>query len=280
MSDELSQEQPLTQNNQRVVFNPLRMVVTAVSLCLWIILMLLVFGGVRLFAPAKLPGFFQCFHRGCCRILALRYQTHGQLCQHRPTLFLSNHISYLDIFVLGGAIPGHFIAKSEVASWPVLGWLAKVQNTLFFERKGRQVRSQLSVMATHFNGGGNLILFPEGTSTEGEHVEPFKSSLLQSVEQSQCVVMIQPVTIAYCSYRGKTMTPQIRDKFAWYGDMPFASHLFGAMAMGPVQISVVFHAPIQLTDFSARKDCAFYAWQQVFEGLNQQLNQSIHSKTD
>ena len=86
------------------------------------------------------------FHRGLCRIFGLRLKVNGHICQQRPTLFISNHVSYLDIFLLGSVVPGYFIAKSEVATWPLLGKLARLQNTLFIERNSRHARAQVEIL--------------------------------------------------------------------------------------------------------------------------------------
>lgn len=226
---------------------------------------------VRFIARNQLERFFQVFHSGCCKIFKLNCRMIGEPSTQRPALFLSNHISYLDIFILGRCIPGHFIAKSDVANWPVLGPLAKVQNTLFFERKGRKINAQLSVMYKHFDEGGNLILFPEGTSTEGTHVEPFKSSLLSALESSSTPVTIQPITIAYTHYDQKPIQQCERDAFAWYGEMPFASHFFKALGMKQCRVVVEFHEVVSLEDFDCRKRCAEYCQRQVAEGLERIL---------
>ncbi|MBX2810126.1 MAG: 1-acyl-sn-glycerol-3-phosphate acyltransferase [Cellvibrionaceae bacterium] len=201
----------------------------------------------------------------------MRCTVEGTLTEYRPSLYLSNHISYLDVFVLGSVIPGYFIAKSEVARWPVFGRLAKLQNTLFFERNGQKVRKQLGIMSSHFDRNGSLILFPEGTSTEGEHVEPFKSSLLQSLEHSDKSVHIQPVTIAYTHYKNQKMTRCIRDHYAWYAKMPFFSHFFNALGMATAEVKVILHEPVALNQFASRKACAHYCWQKVSDGLSASL---------
>ena len=249
-----------------------RMLLSIVFLLAWIIFMLLANSVFRLCFPRYLDRFYQVFHGVCARAFSIRCHTKGQVSTAKPTLFLANHISYLDVFVLGSVLPGYFIAKSEVASWPILGWLAKVQNTLFFERNSRKVQGQLQVMAKHFNLKGNLILFPEGTSTEGEHVEPFKSSLLQSIDQAEEEVMIQPVTIAYTRYRKKPMNRFMRDHYAWYAKMPFASHFFKALGLGSSDVEIVLHNPVTLSDFDSRKACAAYCWQRVSSGLDEALS--------
>jgi len=232
----------------------------------------LYFALAKIVKYGKLEQIPMLFHRGCCRILGLRIQTSGELSARHPVLFVSNHISYLDIFVLGGIVPGCFIAKSEVASWPILGSLAKIQNTLFFERKGNRVRSQIQVMENHLRGGGNLILFPEGTSTEGVHVEPFKSTLFHAAELELATpITIQPITISYTLWKGRTMTQAIREYFAWYGPMPFASHFYNMMGMGSATVELKFHTPVQLKDFESRKACAEYCYQQVSNALENSL---------
>jgi len=149
----------------------------------------------------------------------------------------------------------------------VLGWLAKAQNTLFFERNSKKVRGQMAVMSDHFNREGNLILFPEGTSTDGEHVQPFKSSLLQSVELSEKEVMIQPITLAYTKYNNQPMCRQRRDQYAWYATMPFASHFFNALGLAKSDVEIIFHEPVTLSEFENRKACAADCQQRVATGL-------------
>lgn len=243
-------------------------VFSALLLVIWILLMLPVFFIFKHLLTSRMNIFYKFFHHVCCYLFAMKVSTEGAISDLKPTLFLSNHISYLDIFALGSKLPGYFIAKSEVAGWPILGKLAKMQNTLFFERKGNKIRAQLSIMSDHFDEKKNLILFPEGTSTEGEHVEPFKSSLLQSVEQAVNTVTIQPVTIAYTHYKNKPMNREVRDQYAWYATMPFGSHFFNALGLKKSSVKIIFHPTVVLTNFETRKECASYCWQQVSKGLN------------
>lgn len=248
-----------------------RTAISTVLLVAWVMISLLVYLIVKCILPNKLASLYMLFHRGSCWIFSMRCHIYGKVSEAQPTLYLCNHVSYLDVFVLGSSTPGYFIAKSEVAGWPILGWLAKLQNTLFFERKSRKVKEQLKVMSDHFNKKGNLILFPEGTSTEGEHVEPFKSSLLQSIEGASEPVTIQPVTLAYTHYKNQPMTRLIRDHYAWYATMPFASHFFSALGMAKSDVSIIFHEPVSLDDFGARKECAAHCWKAVADGLEQAI---------
>lgn len=201
-----------------------------------------------------------------CEIFGLRVKFSGQQCHVRPVLFVGNHISYLDIFALG-SIRAFFIAKSEVASWPLLGTYARFQNTLFFERKGGRAKAQIARMQAHLAKGESLVLFAEGTSTEGAHVEPFKSSLIEAAnlpsELSDRRVSIQPLTIAYTHQAGVRMDQVARDHYAWYGTMPFGSHAAALLSLSPVDVKVHFHPVCYLDQFESRKACADHCQQLV-----------------
>lgn len=244
-----------------------RSVLSLLFIIFWVPFCVATYGVVQLFAPKRIDHVYKLFHKGCCWAFGLELAIKGDIATKRPILFLANHISYLDVFLLGSVLPAYFIAKSEVASWPILGPLAKIQNTLFFERRGVRIREQLEVMSGHFNDNGNLILFPEGTSTEGEHVEPFKSSLLQSVEMADTDVLIQPVTIAYTHHDNQVMSRAVRDHYAWYATMPFAPHFFSALGMGKARVSLQFHPPVSIKSFETRKDCANYCFAKVASNL-------------
>jgi len=217
----------------------------------------LVFMLARLF---RLPNYQQLphvFHAGVCKILGINVIESGEMSVARPTLYLSNHVSYVDIFVLGH-LPAYFIAKAEVASWPVLGTLAQFQNTLFIERKAGRAKQQLEILQNHLEQDNSLTLFPEGTSTNGTHVETFKSTLLESAKlPSGKRVAIQPVTVAYTHYNGELINNQAtRDHYAWYAKMPFLPHFLGLMPRKRIDAKIHFHPVCYLDDFATRKECA------------------------
>ena len=192
-------------------------------------------------------------------------------------MFVSNHISYLDVFVLGD-IPAYFIAKAEVANWPVLGKFAKYQNTLFIERKVGKAKQAMEVMQRHLQSLNNLILFPEGTSTDGMHVETFKSSLFEaanlvnkeSVEEVK--VAIQPISLAYTHQGGQKMNRIMLDHYAWYAKMPFAPHFVKLFPLKSVEIKVHLHPVCYLEQFETRKECAEHCQNLVSMKLNEFLN--------
>jgi len=205
------------------------------------------------------------FHAGANWFFNLNVTYEGELWDQSPTIYVSNHSTYMDVFVLGAKLPGSFIAKSEVAGWPVFGKLATLQGTFFFERNAIRAADQISQLQTHLGNGESLIFFPEGTSTPGTHVEKFRSSLLAAAGLEG--VKIQPISVAYATYEGQPMDQNTRDHYAWYIPMPFLSHFLGGLGLGRVGVKVILHDPIDIADFDSRKTCATYCEQKVREGL-------------
>ena len=153
---------------------------------------------------------FPCFyHRLCCRILGIRVKQIGSPVDDRPVLFVANHTAYLDIAVLGSVIPGSFISKNEIATWPLFGWLAKLQRSVFVDRQVRSTAQQRDAIVERLDAGDALILFPEGTSGDGNLVLPFKSALFSSVfnRRSDAAIAVQPVSVAYTRLDGHAARP-------------------------------------------------------------------------
>src|SRR5256714_15267935 len=145
----------------------------------------------------------------------------------RPVLFPANPVSYLDITIFSSLIAGSFVAKREVAGWPLFGWLAKLQRSVFIDRQVRSTADQRDSIAGRLAAGDALILFPEGTSGDGNRVLPFKSALFSVADQPATgPVTVQPVSIAYTRLNSMPIGRRYRPLFAWYGAMPMAPHLW------------------------------------------------------
>ena len=117
------------------------------------------------------------YHKICRRIFGIKIKTVGKVSVNFPILLISNHASYLDIIILGSLFKTSFVAKREVEKWPLFGILAKLQNTIFIDRKISSLKIQENKIIKHLNKKKNLVIFPEGTSSDGNEVLPFKSSL-------------------------------------------------------------------------------------------------------
>jgi 1-acyl-sn-glycerol-3-phosphate acyltransferase len=213
-----------------------------------------------------LPAFY---HRWCCRILGFRVRTIGTPTRRRPVLFVSNHVSYTDITVLGALIAGSFIAKTEVAGWPLFGWLAKLQRTVFVDRQVRSTALQRDSITSRLAAGDALILFPEGTSGNGNRVLPFKSALFSAVETVQTIepIVIQPVSIAYTRLDGIPLGRLFRPYFAWYGSTELTPHLWSMIGLGTVEVVVEFHPPTHFADCGSRKALARYCHARIVGGV-------------
>lgn len=191
------------------------------------------------------------FHRTACALIGVRITQVGERSRENPVLLLSNHASWLDISVLGAVAPVVFVAKSEVANWPVFGWLAKLQRTIFVERERRHRTGDAArAMGDRLLGGDVVVLFPEGTSSDGIRILPFRSALIGAVHHTigdqthHDRVTVQPVSIAYVRYGGVPVGRALRDKVAWYGETELVPHLMNMLASGAVDVTVSWGEPV------------------------------------
>jgi 1-acyl-sn-glycerol-3-phosphate acyltransferase len=226
----------------------------------------------------RLPRFY---HGLCCRILGIELELRGAPSPARPTLFVVNHTSYLDIAILGAAIPASFVAKSEVAGWPLFGWLAKLQRTVFVDRRARSTAVQRDAIRDRLDAGDSLILFPEGTSGDGTRVLPFKSALFSAADYDGAggALPVQPVSVAYVRLDGLPLGRFFRPFFAWYGDMDLAPHLWTMMGLGTLSVLVTFHAPVTLASFGSRKALAAHCHRVIAEGVSAALAGRLPAET-
>ena len=213
------------------------------------------------------------YHRGCCRLLGLRVRRIGRPTMSRPALYAANHISYLDITAVGSLIIGSFVAKTEIAGWPLFGWLARLQRSVFIDRRVGSTAAQRDSMAGRLAAGDALILFPEGTSSDGNRVLPFKSALFSVAGDTLAgPVTVQPVSIAYTRLDGLPIGRRLRPLFAWYGTMTLVPHLWTVLGLGTIEIVVEFHPPTTLADCGSRKALARHCHERVAGGLANALS--------
>jgi lyso-ornithine lipid O-acyltransferase len=191
--------------------------------------------------------------RTALRLLHLPLVVHGTP-MTRPGAVVANHSSWLDIFVLNAVQTVYFVAKSEVAGWPGIGWLARATGTLFIARKGTEAKRQQEVFTSRLMAGHRLLFFPEGTSTDAVRILPFKSTLFEAFFAPALVrsMHIQPVTVVFHAPAGED--PR---HYGWWGDMEFGSHLLKTLAT-PRQgrVEVTFHPEVPVDAFANRKDLA------------------------
>jgi 1-acyl-sn-glycerol-3-phosphate acyltransferase len=214
------------------------------------------------------------YHRLICALFGIHIRIVGKPITGEGVLMLANHTSWADILIFSAATPLSFVSKAEVARWPLFGTLARLQRTVFVERERRSTTGEArDVIRERLLAGETLLLFPEGTSHDGNRVLPFKSALLGAAEAvlaSGRHVTVQPVSAAFTSLHGLPMGRENRPLFAWYGDMEMVPHLWDAILAGPIEVVVQFHSPLSLDEMD-RKTLAVRARQVIQTGVSEAL---------
>lgn len=202
----------------------------------------------------SLPRFW---HRAVSRSLGVDSSLTGTAVSG-SVLYVSNHLSWLDIPVIGAHLRGSFVAKAEVGEMGLVALLADLQKTIYVQREQRrQSAEQANSIGARLRSGGNVILFPEGTSNDGVRVLPFKSTLFSVVDGSaQPDIRIQPVSVAYTHLNGLPLTRQRMASIAWIGDTALGPHALEFMRLGKVKARILCHEPVRRADFADRKALA------------------------
>lgn len=194
------------------------------------------------------------WHRLALATLGVRVAVHGAPATGRPLLVVANHASWLDIAILGSRLPLSFVAKAEVATWPLFGLFARLQRTVFVDRTRRADAGRAAAeMASRMAAGDAIVLFAEGTTSDGNRVLPFRSALLGAARQALAdgtdAVLVQPVAVAYRARRGLPLGRAGRLLVAWPGDVELVPHLTQLVRAGPFDVAVAY-GPARLFDAS------------------------------
>lgn len=214
------------------------------------------------------------YHRQVCRLLGIRLTVSGQPVRNTPVLLIANHSSWLDIPVLSAAAPVSFIAKREVGTWPGISALARLQRTVFVDRERRtSVGETAREISDRLAAGDTLVLFAEGTSSDGNRVLPFRSSLFGAVigrrrdalDESpggpgqallSAGASVQTVALVYTRRHGVPLGRAERVHVGWYGDMDMIPHAWTLLRSGPLDVTVAFGPPVPIGSVADRKALA------------------------
>jgi 1-acyl-sn-glycerol-3-phosphate acyltransferase len=194
--------------------------------------------------------------RGTCRLLNIKVVAHGQAWRDCPTIVVPNHVSYLDVVVLGSVLDATFTAKSEVDGWPFFGTIARISGTMFLKRHWREAKRQRDAIAARMLGGESFVLFAEGTSSNGLRVGRFKTSLLSCAEPGivDRPVAAQGATLTYLRLAdGTPITAENCDQYSWHSDMDFAPHLWDVLKRDGIEVVIDLHAAIPSHAVVSRK---------------------------
>jgi lyso-ornithine lipid O-acyltransferase len=220
------------------------------------------------------------YHRQVCRIVGIHLHVDGAVARERGVLLISNHVSWLDITVLSAVAPVSFVAKQEVASWPFVNWLAKLQRSVFVDRTRRsEVTDKANEILARLEAGDHVVLFAEGTSSDGNNVVPFKTPLFAAVKPTRgeplgADLCAQTLALTYTKLHGLPLCRRGRPVVAWYGDMDLASHVWRLLGLGPLDAQIRIGPPVRLDDFTDRKELARYAEGKVRNDVTELLRGS------
>ncbi len=197
------------------------------------------------------------FHKILLWLLSVEVEIVGETGQSKKcNLFISNHLSYLDIPILGSKHPMRFVAKSEVESFPIFGFLAKKGGSIFIRRNKTDSFNQKNKILDILSSGDKVFIFPEGTTSDGNRVLQFKSSSFSSVENKN--FKIQPIVILYSDLNGIPINRWLRPLIAWYGDMDLKPHLSKLIGLMSIKAKLIYLEPVNTQNFKNRKDLSNY----------------------
>lgn len=228
----------------------------------------------RVGSRAAARAFPHWYHRQVCRLLGLRLHVEGRVARDRPVLLVANHTSWLDIPVISAVAPVSFVAKREVGSWPGVSVLANLQRTVYVDRERRSAVGQTAgAIAERLAGGDTIVLFAEGTSTDGNRVLPFRSSLFAAAMahhqahkrggtgaaatgDTGPAPAVQTLSIVYARRHGVPLGWSDRARIGWYGDMDLPPHAWDVLKSGPIDVAIRVGTPVPMECFADRKAIA------------------------
>lgn len=218
-----------------------------------------------------LPGqakiaFARFYHHTLCTLMGIRIQVIGQPSRTKPVLFVSNHSSWLDVLVLGATLEACFVAKQEVGEWPLIRTVARLGRTVFVSRRRSGTRGEADEIRQRMAAGDSIILFPEGTTSDGTRVLPFRSAFLSVADGAR---MVQPVSIVFDRLGGLPACRRDRPLFAWYGDTDIATHFWRLARRPGARATVLLHEALDPATFPDRKGLTATCSAMVAEGCAQ-----------
>jgi lyso-ornithine lipid O-acyltransferase len=215
-------------------------------------------------SPKAARRFPHWYHRQVCRLMGITLEIEGQVESSRAVLLVCNHTTWLDVPVLSALAPVSFVSKKEIGSWPFVSSLARLQRTVFIDRSKRHSAGDAAgEISTRLASGDTIVLFAEGTTSDGNRVLPFLSSLFGAVKTSgpvneaeQAHAVVQTAAVVYTHLHGIPLARADRPRIGWYGDMEMQSHAWGLLKSGPLKVTIKVSPPVPLENFADRKELA------------------------
>ena len=216
---------------------------------------------------AKLVANVVRYSRFALRRLRIQVRTIGEVPRDENFLLVCNHMSYVDLMIIAATYPSVFVTSIDMGEIFFLGTMAEIGGSVFIERRHRnRIGYDIEQMAQVLRDGFNVILFPEGTSTNGTTVQPFRKSLLLAAGAAGKRIL--PLTLKYDRVDGSTFGPQNRDQVCWYGDMSFLPHFLQLLANQSVAASLTFHLPIRPREGDTKDSLAKWTHKLIASGYH------------
>jgi 1-acyl-sn-glycerol-3-phosphate acyltransferase len=181
-----------------------------------------------------------------------------KLSSQKGIFFVTNHVSYLDGIIISSVFPLIFIARGDLKNWPFFGIFSLISDTIFVNRSDpSNLRREIQKISSFLASGTNVILFPEGTTTNGNSITPFKSSFFEAPLASHSLVV--PFTISYNRINSSPIDAKNKDLIFWYGDMKFLPHLIGVLSLKNIEVQLKVLEPIEISAGQDRKELSVIA---------------------
>lgn len=252
----------------------LRVIFRLIAIAFWTILCVTVAVPARLLFPWFWWVVPSVYMTGLVWVLGLTVKMIGRPARDKSVLFISNHISWKDILIYSRLIKSiSFVSKSEVGKSAFGRFMANLQKTIYIRRSRKaESKQQSAVLEQRLNQGDRLMLFPEGTTTRGVRVKPFKTALFSVVERvtktQQKPQIVQPVTICYTHINHLPILYGQRSSVGFVGRVPGMQHFFAALSRKRTDVRVEFHDPIYCDDQLDRKILAQQCFDVISTGLS------------
>ncbi len=204
-----------------------------------------------MFSPRKraycISYMLRIFNKILAWVLGIRVKLYkeAQDLGEKGIFFVINHFSYIDGIVAGSILPFVFIGKTELKNWPLLGIMIWLSETVFVNRANAlSIKHELKKVTGLLNNNVNVILFPEGTSSDGKTAIPFKSSFFAAPLESGCKIV--PLTIKYTKVNNLEINDYNKDLVYWYGEMEFFTHFIGVLGLRSIEVELRVNPPLEL----------------------------------
>lgn len=220
-------------------------------------------------------------YKGILAIADIKVAIRGQISPDRPLLVVSNHISYLDIAILGSAFSFRFTPKKEIASWPFIASVCRITDAIFIERKAEKFHESLEAITAALNAKQVVSLFPEATTGNGIQLLPFKSGLFHLADKPMAgeELKVQPAAIIYTHIRRLPIDSCQWPSIAWYGDMKLIPHLWDMLSLGRIDVTLEFLPPTAMKEQGGdRKRLSAYCQQAIADAIHKAKEQHVAVK--